>query len=133
VKRISNPKINNEKMLIKGFYKIQKIRSHDSRISASIRLNPDHEVYKGHFPGQPVVPGVIQLQIVKEILEESLGQELHMGKVSSAKYLKIITPEKSGKLQITIDYQKTDEDAYKVNAIIGSGETIFTKVKMILK
>jgi len=120
-------------MLIKDFYKIQEIRPNDSRISASIRLNPEHEVYKGHFPGQPVVPGVFQLQIVKEILEESLGQELFMGKVSSAKYLKIITPEKSGKLQITIDYQKTDEDAYKVNAIIGSGETIFTKVKMILK
>ena len=120
-------------MLIKDFYKIQEISSHDKRISVTIVLNPDHKVYKGHFPEQPVVPGVIQLQIIKEVFEKSIVQKLFMGKISSAKYLNVITPEKSGKLQITIDYQKTDENEYKVNAIIGSGETIFTKVKMILK
>ncbi len=120
-------------MLIKDFYKIQEIRSHDSRISASIRLNPDHEVYKGHFPKQPVVPGIIQLQIIKEILEETLGQQLLMNKVSSAKYLRIITPGHSTELQITIQYKKTDESEYKVNALIGSGETVFTKVKAVFK
>jgi len=120
-------------MLIKGFYKIQEIRSNDSRINASIRLNPDHEVYEGHFPEQPVVPGVIQLQIVKEILEETLGKQLFMNKVSSAKYLKIITPENSKELQITIQYKKTDENEYKVNALIGSGKTVFTKVKVVFK
>ena len=116
-------------MLIPNFYTIQKIETKEGTITARILLNPKHEVYKGHFPEQPVVPGVIQLQIIKEILEETLGQQLFMHKVSSAKYLNIITPKHSTELQITIQYKKTDESEYKVNALIGSGETVFTKVK----
>jgi 3-hydroxyacyl-[acyl-carrier-protein] dehydratase len=120
-------------MLIPDFYSIQKIDVAVGTITANIRLNPKHEVYKGHFPGQPVVPGVIQLQIVKEILEETLSQQLLMNKVSSAKYLRIITPGNSKELQITIQYSKTEENEFKVNALISSLETIFTKVKMKLK
>ena len=120
-------------MLIKDFYTIQKLETTEGTISAHILLNPKHEVYKGHFPEQPVVPGVIQLQIVKEILEKHLVQQLFIAKVSNAKYLKINTPENSEVLQITIQHKKTDEGEYKVNAIIGSKEIIFTKVKMVLK
>ncbi len=117
-------------MLIPDFYTIQKTEITENKISAGILLNPNHEVYKGHFPGQPVVPGVIQLQIIKEILAENLGQELFLNKVVSAKYLQMIIPDNSPGLKFTIDYQKTDEGVYKVNASIGSRETVFTKVRM---
>jgi 3-hydroxyacyl-[acyl-carrier-protein] dehydratase len=120
-------------MLITDFYTLQKTEITVDKISADILLNPNHEVYKGHFPGQPVVPGVIQLQIVKEILEEILGQQLFMDNVSSAKYLRIITPDAFPELKVTIQYSKTAENEIKVNALIGSPETIFTKLKMKLR
>ena len=121
-----------ENMLIPDFYSIQKLDTEEGGLTASIHLNTGHEVYKGHFPGQAVVPGVIQLQIVKEILEENLNKKLFLQKVSSAKYLKIIIPDKSDQLQITIHYKITEENAYKVNALIGSNETVFTKLKAVL-
>ena len=120
-------------MLVPDFYTIQKTEAMDGFIKSTIRLNPNHAVYKGHFPGQPVVPGVIQLQIIKEILEESIGQQLLISHVSSAKYLRIVTPDTSPELMITIQYSKTEEDEIKVNALIGALETTFTKVKMMLK
>ena len=120
-------------MLVHGFYTIQKTEAMDGIIKSTILLNPKHEVYKGHFPGQPVVPGVIQLQIIKEMLEGNLDQPLMISHVSSAKYLRIVTPDTSPELNITIHYNKTEENEIKVNALICSTETTFTKVKMKLK
>ena len=79
-------------MLIKEFYKIISLSSDEFGINSTIKLNQDHEVYKGHFPEQPIVPGVIQLQIVKEILESHLQKKLFMGNVIQVKYLIPITP-----------------------------------------
>jgi 3-hydroxyacyl-[acyl-carrier-protein] dehydratase len=120
-------------MLVPDFYTIQKTEITENKISADVLLNPNHAVYKGHFPEQPVVPGVIQLQIIKEILEESLGQQLFISHVSSAKYLIVVTPDTSPELNITIQYNKTEENEIKVNALIGSGEIVFTKLKMIFR
>ncbi|MCF6169887.1 MAG: hydroxymyristoyl-ACP dehydratase [Bacteroidales bacterium] len=116
-------------MLIPGFYTIRKVETDEDSLTADILLNPNHKVYQGHFPGQPVVPGVIQLQIVKEVLEKSLGVELFMNKVNSVKYLRIITPGDSPKLKITIAFRRTGDSGYNVNAQITSGKDVFTKVK----
>jgi len=117
-------------MLIKEFYKIANLSSDDSGIIATIKLNPDHEVYKGHFPTQPVVPGVIQLQIIKEILEEVLEAKLFMGKVTQVKYLIPITPTENPELTFTITNKKTDSNNLKSTVSIGFSDDIFTKAKI---
>ena len=30
-----------------------------------VELNPQHPVYKGHFPDMPVAPGVCNIQIIR--------------------------------------------------------------------
>ena len=120
-------------MLIPNFYTIQKVETTKNNVTANILLNPNHAIYKGHFSGQPVVPREIQLQIIKEMLEGSLNQQLFISHVSSAKYLRIVTPNTSPELNITIQYNKTEENKIKVNTLISSLETTFMKVKMKLK
>ena len=34
----------------------------DQKIQASYQINEGHEVFKGHFPGNPVWPGVLQVE-----------------------------------------------------------------------
>lgn len=53
-------------MLLENFYKIIHIKEReDGKQEIEIELNPGHVLYQGHFPGQPVVPGVCTLQIIK--------------------------------------------------------------------
>ena len=117
-------------MLIKDFYKITNLTSNETEINAIIKLNPNHEVYKGHFPGQAVVPGVIQLQIVKEILENHLEKELFMGSVSQVKYLIPITPEEITELNISISYKNNEEENFKTSVLVSFGDAVFTKAKI---
>lgn len=119
-------------MLIKDFYRFKQFQTTDDIISGAIILNPAHGVYKGHFPGRPVVPGVIQLQIIKEMLEKGLGEKLFLGTIVSAKYYSLISPVETPELDISVQYKLTETGKYKIGAQISRGETVFSKVRAVL-
>mgnify|MGYP001235453726 CR=1 FL=1 len=80
-------------MLIKGFYKIQSISlTKDDAIHVTIQLNKDHSVFKGHFPNNPITPGVCLIQIIKEITEEHVKKKLFLQSISNIKFTSIINP-----------------------------------------
>lgn len=115
-------------MLIKDFYEIIEFSITENQVLAQIKLNPDHEVYGGHFPDQPIVPGVIQLQIIKELMEKAFNKKLLLGEMTFAKFLKMVIPSISPHLTLTIDF-KTLEKNFSFSAKIEGGVNVFTKVK----
>jgi len=116
-------------MLIKNFYTIQTFEATDQKLEATLILNVDHPVYQGHFPGQPVVPGVIQLQMVKELLEKHLKKKLTISNMSQAKFLSLIVPDASP-IQFTITFSFTEEQPVKADATIETTNGVATKAKI---
>ena len=43
-------------------------------LGATVRLLPESAVYRGHFPGYPITPGVCLVQIALELIAEMAGQ-----------------------------------------------------------
>lgn len=119
-------------MLVEDFYHITELIKHEDAFDAEIKLNADHEVYKGHFPERPVVPGVIQLQVIKEVLENVLGIHLMIREVAVAKYLRPVTPGENPFLHIRIDYKQGETGEYLINAWVTKNDTTFTKLKATL-
>jgi len=117
-------------MLIKDFYRVIESAKADEKIEVKIQLNPDHEVYEGHFKGQPVVPGVIQLQIIKELIEKWIGKSLFMNNTVQVKYLIPIVPD--GKLPIDFQITKLSSvnGKIRINAVVSISERVATKVKI---
>jgi 3-hydroxyacyl-[acyl-carrier-protein] dehydratase len=115
-------------MLIKDFYTVKQFSTGENKAEAVIQLNPEHNVYEGHFPGQPVVPGVIQLQILRELTEKALEQKLFISEVTSAKYLNMIVPD-NNPLTVEFSYKTTDE-GFSINGVLKNEDRIFSKVKM---
>ena len=74
-------------MNLNSFYTIiaQKLVD-ENTLSVTLHLNKAHEVFKGHFPNHPVVPGVAMLQIVKEISEAHYNATLFMQSASRVKF-----------------------------------------------
>ncbi|MCP4910512.1 MAG: hydroxymyristoyl-ACP dehydratase [Bacteroidetes bacterium] len=114
--------------LIEDFYKIVNISENGNEIHAVIELNSNHPVYDGHFKEQPVVPGVMQLQIVKEILEYQLNQELFMNDIKQVKYLKPIVPNNNLELKISISRKKPNELYFVFD--ISQDDITFTKARI---
>ena len=119
-------------MLVEDFYKITGLESRENLIVGEIQLNPEHPLYRGHFPQQAVVPGVMQIQIIKELMEAALVSTMMIKEVIVAKYLRLITPFETSELQIQIDYKSTETGEYLANAVVSKGETTFSKVKLKL-
>ena len=119
-------------MLVADFYKIQEFDASDEFIKAIILLNKDHVLYEGHFPGQPVVPGVMQLQMIKELVEKSTNRELLLSEVTIAKYINMIDPIESEILQVEIKISQLESKHFKINASITHGQLVFTKLKGML-
>ena len=61
---------------------------------ATVRLLPESPVYRGHFPGYPITPGVCLVEIALELIAEMAGQAGHDGKVRlvAAKNIKFTSP-----------------------------------------
>ena len=57
------------------FYVIKREERCDKQCF-TIRLNGEHEIFKAHFPGEPITPGVCQLQMVVECAEQLLNTVL---------------------------------------------------------
>src|SRR5690606_34915961 len=107
-------------MLIEGLYKITANEKTAEGISAAVLLNKDHAIFKGHFPGNPVMPGVCMIQIIKELTEEATGKNLFLAVSSNIKFMAIINPEKKLDFQLAIDItQENGEVKVKHSASFG--------------
>ena len=103
-------------MLKNELYKINSIAQNVGAIEASLEINKNNEIFKGHFPGHPVLPGACMLQILKEVLEGSLNNSVQLKKADYIKFLLIVDPARSNILQIKLIYKITDNNNIHVTA-----------------
>lgn len=117
-------------MLLNKFFEIIHTDAGSTVLTVSIRLNPDHEIYKAHFPGQPITPGVCQVQIVTEILSRHLDADVALTDIKSVKYMSVISPDET--VELTVKFQKLtlDGDHCKVMVVFVKDERIFSKMSM---
>lgn len=119
-------------MLLDNFYTIRHIEKTDSDWTVTIDLNPDHVIYKGHFPEQPIVPGVCMLQMIKESAEKMVNSKLQFAQIASCKFLSAIDPVESSVLELSIKWEEAEEGFIKLQAGGICNETEFVKVKASL-
>ncbi len=98
----------------------------------TIKLNPDHIIYTGHFPGHPVTSGVIQMQIIHELIEEHFCQSLKLIMMPRCKFLKILNPNETAQVVVHIESTRTDE-LLKIKAWGENGSDIFFKLNSVYK
>lgn len=112
--------------LLNDLYKIQEIGTSETTLEVSIVLNPEHLVYSGHFPGHPVTPGVVQLQIVHELLERHFGKNLVLVEMPVCKFLAVIDPTVTPKVVVQITFEWLG-DLLKVQARGQNDSVLFFK------
>ena len=53
---------------------------------------PDHPAFAGHFPGTPILPGVVLLDVALQIIAKTSGIALDLCEISSVKFLSPASP-----------------------------------------
>lgn len=115
-------------MLLEDFYEIQKLnRIDENRIELIVELQKNHDIFKGHFPGFPVAPGVALIQILKNGLEKQLQTKLQLQSSSQIKFLNLANPYKDNLLIFHMDIKQEN------GLVIVKNTTSFIDGRSVLK
>ncbi len=78
----------------------------DGRIVLALALREDHPAFAGHFPGQPILPGVVQLDWAIRLGAEHFNLGLRAATDFQVKYRRIIQPQAALSLTLQLDRAK---------------------------
>lgn len=109
-------------------YHIETIEFGENGLSAKVTLNAQHAIFAGHFPGQPVLPGVCQLALMKDLLQRRFEKPLRMHAADQVKFMAMVDPRRTPELDVDIRWTET-EDGFSAQALILQGDVVFLKSK----
>ncbi len=94
--------------------------------SFALRVPADHPSLPGHFPGNPVVPGVVLLDAVVARAQIVIGTRL-LQRIPQVKFLAPLLPEQDARIEIAFD---ADSNRAKFRVlrealVLASGELVF--------
>jgi len=119
-------------MLLDNFYKLQSLdKTGDEAFTAHITLNARHEIFKGHFPGNPVTPGVCMIQIIKEIIQQVVSAPLILQSASNVKFTALINPEVNPDLKLDLEVHQIEDGLIKVKNTSFFEDTVALKLSCI--
>ena len=116
-------------MILKdNFYTINELEFVENKIQASIKIDSNHSIFEGHFPNNPITPGVVEMEIVKEIVSEGIQKTLKMSKMSNCKFLAILNPLTSSEVNVKIDVLEHENKRIRISAQILDQQTVYLKI-----
>ncbi len=113
--------------ILEGFYTVISTEKHtDLQTDFTIEINANHAIFEGHFPNMPVTPGVVQLEIAKQLIAKMIGHEVVLSKMSACKYTAILNPNQTPTVVFKLNLTP-NEEGIKATIIVEQ-ETVFSKI-----
>jgi 3-hydroxyacyl-[acyl-carrier-protein] dehydratase len=103
-------------------------RSEANEISADIHVRSDSPWFDGHFPAEPILPGVAQIGMVFDVIRKASTPDLKISSVRRVRFKRIIRPD--DQLKIIAAPLKQEIGAYSFRILI-QDETVCSGVMTV--
>jgi 3-hydroxymyristoyl/3-hydroxydecanoyl-(acyl carrier protein) dehydratase len=60
--------------------------------SAILPVDPEHPVFAGHFPGRPIVPGVLLIDWALAAIQDVVPEAMSIAELGTVKFLQPVRP-----------------------------------------
>lgn len=114
-------------MLVPNLYRILNQHVEAAVIRAELEVDAAHEIFKGHFPSVPVLPGVCMVQCVKELIESSIAKKTRLDKADMIKFLSMLNPLESNIVAAEIIIKETTDTRVVFQASLKSNNQFLLK------
>lgn len=123
---------HGKKQYVAQFFTLESGEKNGNSATYRCRLHPEAPVFKAHFPGFPVLPGVLTLKMVVDAINASQffsTQTLTVQSIGNAKYLAVVNPQETQEVEISVALKaekNADEPAvFQFKATVQNRETRF--------
>lgn len=123
---------HGKKQYVAQFFTLESGEKNGNSATYRCHLHPEAPVFKAHFPGFPVLPGVLTLKMVVDAINASQffsTQTLMVQSIGNAKYLAVVNPQETQEVEISVAL-KAEKNAdeltvFQFKATVQNGETRF--------
>jgi len=91
-------------------------------IRAGFHIAADHPSLAGHFPGNPVVPGVVLLEQVLLSVQAAWGLEVEPLSLPQVKFLQPLLPEQAATIELERTADRVRFRILRGEQLLASGE-----------
>jgi 3-hydroxyacyl-[acyl-carrier-protein] dehydratase len=105
----------------------------EGKVAASVTIDGNSPWFSGHFPDDPILPGIAQLKMVADLVSRSAEQDLSMTGLTRVKFRKIVRPGDLLDIVVTSGNKK-DQYIFKITSgdeDVCSGWMFFTQNEKI--
>jgi 3-hydroxyacyl-[acyl-carrier-protein] dehydratase len=95
--------------------------------AAMLSIPARHPALAGHFPGNPVVPGVVLLDGIIAAAEAWLGTNFHVAGLSQAKFLAQLKPDEAVRIDLVLRGPLLDFSVHRHETAIAKGTLNITR------
>lgn len=96
-----------------------------------LRFDGDHEVFASHFPGNPIVPGAVLVDVIRAVASDVMARPMRVSVVRNVKFITVIVPDSSVSLKVSTRYEEKEE-GYLFKSVISDAEKIYAKFDLML-
>lgn len=119
-------------LLENKFYKIISEEKDGVNGKYRIAILPDCNVYDGHFPGDPVCPGVCNIETIKECAMTMMQKELRIKSIKQCRLTAIATPTVCPEVTVSLNITEK-EGLYAIVASIADEKQTYMEFKGTLE
>lgn len=123
---------HGKKQYVAQFFTLEAGEKNGNSATYRCRLHPEAPVFKAHFPGFPVLPGVLTLKMVVDAINASQffsTQTLTVQSIGNAKYLAVVNPQETQEVEISValkaEKNADEPTVFQFKATVQNGETRF--------
>lgn len=87
------PSADMADLSVSGYALSEISMSEESVITARFIVGPDSPWFDGHFPGNPIVPGIAQMSMIFDLMQRTMGPGLKLEGFKRVRFKQLIRPD----------------------------------------
>ena len=115
-----------------NLYFIDSVSREEEDVTFRLHLNAEHVIYRAHFPGEPITPGVCLLQMGVELLSDVVGSGLEMDTVKNVKFLSVLRPE-GQTVEVRVHHLTVNEENVKAQIDFTAAEVPVARMSLLCR
>ena len=107
-----------------------KLEYQEGTLTAQMKFNESFIGFNGHFPGNPVLPGVVMIKVMTQMFARYKKKEYLLSQIKKTKFIEPIFADNMASFFVKVD---ENEEEIKLEGKILKSDKIIAKISLVLQ